>query len=35
MEMLLTASIMVLALAVLALAGIGIENYWLRKHAHR
>ena len=35
MEMFLTASITILVIALLALVGIGIENYWSRKHAHR
>ena len=35
MEMFVMASVTILVLAVLAWAGIGIEHYLSRKHAHR
>ena len=35
MEMFLMASVTILVIALLVLAGIGIENYLTRKHAHR
>jgi len=35
MEMFVMASITILILAVVAWAGIGIENYLARKRAHR
>lgn len=35
MEMFLTVTMMLVVIGLLALAGIGIENYLLRKRAHR
>ena len=35
MEMVLMAALTIVVIGLLALAGIGIENYRSRKHAHR
>ena len=35
MEMVLMATITILVLGLLTLAGIGFENYRARKHVHR
>jgi hypothetical protein len=35
MEMWLTMAVTILVIGLVALAGIWIENYWIRKHAHR
>jgi len=35
MEMLLMATIMLVVIGLLTLAGIGIENYLIRKRSHR
>lgn len=35
MEMLLTAAVTILIIGLVVLAGIGLENYLARRHAHR
>ena len=35
MEMVLMAAVTLVVLGLLTLAGIGLENYYARKHAHR